>query len=65
MTKHSMNLKRDKTPATSHSIGIDLGDRFSELCVLDEKGAVVSPTAVRSGFGPEGRTAGAFGTLLG
>ena len=41
MTQHSMNLKRDKTPATSRSIGIDLGDRFSELCVLDENGDLV------------------------
>jgi transposase len=48
VTKHSMNLKRDKTPATSRSIGIDLGDRFSELCVLDEKGAVVSRTRLRT-----------------
>ncbi len=36
MTKHSStNPKTRKTWATSRSIGIDLGDRFSELCVLD------------------------------
>ncbi len=42
MTKHSTNPRTRKTQATHRSIGIDLGDRFSELCVLDGEGALVS-----------------------
>ena len=48
MTKHSMNSKTRKTQATSRSIGIDLGDRFSEVCVLDKEGALLSQSRLRT-----------------
>ena len=48
MTKHSTNPKTCKTPTTPRSIGIDLGDRFSEVCVLDEEGAVFSQSRLRT-----------------
>jgi transposase len=48
MTEHSTNLKPRKTPVTARSIGIDLGDRFSELCVLDGEGAVLSQARLRT-----------------
>jgi len=48
MTKHSTNPKTRKTLATTRSIGIDLGDRFSELCVLDGEGALVSQARLRT-----------------
>jgi len=48
MTKHNTNPKTRKTRATSRSIGIDLGDRFSELCVLDGEGALVSQARLRT-----------------
>ncbi len=48
MTKHNTNPKTRKTRATPCSIGIDLGDRFSELCVLDGEGALVSQARLRT-----------------
>jgi transposase len=48
MAKHSTNPKTRKTHATRRSIGIDLGDRFSELYVLDGEGALVSRARLRT-----------------
>jgi transposase len=48
MTKHSTNPKTRKTGATPHSIGVDLGDRFSEVCVLDGEGALARQIRLRT-----------------
>ena len=32
----------------TNTIGIDVGDRFSEVCVLDGSGEVVETSAIRS-----------------
>jgi len=47
------------------TVGLDLGDRFSHFCVLDEEGAVIEedrvptrPEAVRERFGALGRLRG-------
>lgn len=48
MTKHSTNQRTRKTHAAPRSIGVDLGDRFSELCVLDGDGASLSRARLRT-----------------
>lgn len=39
---------RFRAPRAQGAIGIDLGDRYSEICVLDESGEIESQTRVRT-----------------
>jgi hypothetical protein len=39
--KQSQNLTEIATGTGTHSIGIDLGDRFSQFCILDADGEVI------------------------
>lgn len=66
MNKHSKTYPKSKSkgaakarrespgarPSTRLAIGVDLGDRYSEICVLDEVGEVESQTRTRTT--PEG-----------
>jgi len=40
--------RRPAIPRADLAIGIDVGDRFSEICVLDRDGAVASQTRLRT-----------------
>jgi transposase len=54
VTKHSKVQIQSKprkerhTNATPLAIGVDLGDRYSEVCVLDEEGMIASQTRLRT-----------------
>jgi transposase len=54
VNKHSKVQTQSKPRKASHAkvnplaIGLDLGDRYSEICMLDEEGAVASQTRLRT-----------------
>lgn len=55
MKQSIADRQRNATPASRSrsrrghsSIGVDVGDRFSEICVLDKDGSVASQTRLRT-----------------
>jgi transposase len=46
--KQSQNLTEIATGTGTHSIGIDLGDRFSQFCILDADGEVIEEGRLRT-----------------
>jgi len=41
-------MREDTSVAAGQTIGLDLGDRFSQVCVLDEQGEVIEQARVRT-----------------